>query len=226
MSGLLAGKVWLSALDPDLKPLAATLADIANDDGTSIYPSVAYIAWRLGRCERAVQVQLQKLRTMGVLVTVRQGGGRKRKKEAEPAWGCTTEYRLMECSLPGRATWQSTHYGKGATVAPLSSDNGAELLKQQRSLSQTTVKPTAPNPLVSTTVSKSNRQEPNGENASQGREEEWQGFLTWGEKKPIESLRAWWGLEELRTSPRVKTQMEEYLSKREQEVTAEAVGSR
>ena len=51
MSGLLAGKVWQSALDPKLKPLAAALADIASDDGTNIYPSVSYVAWPLGRDE-------------------------------------------------------------------------------------------------------------------------------------------------------------------------------
>ena len=48
-SGLLAGKVWQSNLHPDLKPLAAALADIGNDDGTSIYQSVEYMAWLLGR---------------------------------------------------------------------------------------------------------------------------------------------------------------------------------
>jgi hypothetical protein len=47
VSGLLAGKVWLSNLHRKLKPLAATLADIANEDGTSIYPSVEYVARRL-----------------------------------------------------------------------------------------------------------------------------------------------------------------------------------
>ncbi|MGH9561986.1 MAG: helix-turn-helix domain-containing protein [Terracidiphilus sp.] len=67
MSGLLAGKVWLSNLRPQLKPLAATLADIANDDGTSIYPSVAYIAWRLGSSERSVQRGLSDLISLGAL---------------------------------------------------------------------------------------------------------------------------------------------------------------
>src|SRR5262245_11441137 len=70
MRGLLDGKVWQSALDPKLKPLAALLADIANDDGTSIFPSVAYLAWQLGddlqptrepRMERTIQHHLKKL---------------------------------------------------------------------------------------------------------------------------------------------------------------------
>jgi hypothetical protein len=74
VSGLLAGKVWLSNLDRELKPLAATLADIANDDGTSIYPSVAYVAWRLGSSERSVRAGFAKLRQLKVLERVIEGG--------------------------------------------------------------------------------------------------------------------------------------------------------
>ena len=44
MSGLLAGKVWHSGLLSLLKPLAACLADEANDRGQGIYPSIAYLA--------------------------------------------------------------------------------------------------------------------------------------------------------------------------------------
>ena len=75
MSGFLAGKVWQSNLHPDLKPLAAALADIGNDDGTSIYPSVAYMSWLLGRSTRSVQQNLTRLRDLGVLVV---GGQRRR----------------------------------------------------------------------------------------------------------------------------------------------------
>jgi hypothetical protein len=150
--GFLAGKVWQSALDPELKPLAAALADIANDDGTSIYPSVGYMCWLLGRSERAVQVQLGKLRELGVLIKVRMGGGRVRE-----GWGRATEYRLIESSLPKRPPWKDARKLKGATAAPYQSVKGAVLPNQQRSLQQTTVLPTAPYPSVRT-VSKSNRQ--------------------------------------------------------------------
>lgn len=102
MSGLLAGKVWQSALEPHLKPLAAALADIGNDDGTSIYPSVAYLAWLMGRSERSIQDGLAALRSGGVLVVIMQGGGRYR----------TTEYQLIEAKLPVREPWR-----KGATAA-------------------------------------------------------------------------------------------------------------
>ena len=98
MSGILAGKVWLSALDADLKPLAATLADIGSDDGKRIYPSVAYMAWRLGRSERDVQRDLSKLREIGVLMIVGNAkGGR----------GKVTRYHLIESALPEREPWRN-----------------------------------------------------------------------------------------------------------------------
>jgi len=97
VSGLLAGKVWHSNLDADLKPLAATLADIGDDDGLNIYPSVAYVAWRLGCGESTVRRGLSRLRDMGVLAIVSGGkGGR-----SNP-----TDYRLVEEKLPARETWK------------------------------------------------------------------------------------------------------------------------
>jgi hypothetical protein len=102
MSGLVAGKVWQSVLDPALKPLAAALADIANDDGSRIYPSVAYMAWLLGRSERAVQSGLTKLRATGVLGVVRNGSGGR---------GRTTEYRLNISNLPSRPSWRESRNG-------------------------------------------------------------------------------------------------------------------
>lgn len=109
MSGFLAGKVWQSALAPHLKPLAAALADIANDDGTSIYPSVAYVAWLLGRSERAIQNGLSDLRAEGILKVEGHGCGGK---------GHPTEYRLIESALPRRPPWKEHRQTKGETVAP------------------------------------------------------------------------------------------------------------
>lgn len=97
MSGYLAGKVWRSALEGELKPLSAALADIANDDGTSIYPSVAYICWLLDRSERAVQGWLADLVRRGILKVISHGGGRAK----------TTEYHLIEDALPKRKPWRN-----------------------------------------------------------------------------------------------------------------------
>jgi hypothetical protein len=98
MSGRVAGKVWDSDLHPDLKPLAAVLADHGQDDGTQIYPSVARMAWRLGRSTRCVQEGLSKLRKLGILVVVSGGKGGRSK---------TTKYRLEVSRLPARPSWQN-----------------------------------------------------------------------------------------------------------------------
>ncbi len=68
MSKAIEFQVWRSALDCELKPLAAVMADMGNDDGLGIYPSVGYLAWLIGRSERAVQYQLQRLVDMGRLL--------------------------------------------------------------------------------------------------------------------------------------------------------------
>ena len=102
----LAGKVWASNLDPELKPLAALLADIGNADeglagflpscdGTKIpsvaYISVAYIAWLLGRSTSYVQENLVKLREMGVIITVSGG------------------YHIVASKLPSRLRYKTTN---------------------------------------------------------------------------------------------------------------------
>lgn len=109
MSGLLAGKVWLSDLSAHLKPLAATLADIANDDGTSIYPTIAYVAWRLGAGERTVTRNIGELLEMGVLV-----------KASEPCHHRPAEYQLIERALPKRSAWSGEKGSgkRGAKMAP------------------------------------------------------------------------------------------------------------
>lgn len=96
LSGLLAGKVWHSNLDAELKPLAATLADIADDDGSNIYPSILFVAWRLGRDTSTVDRGLKRLRDMGILEVIEQGGG----------MGRTTEYRMIERKFPQREPWE------------------------------------------------------------------------------------------------------------------------
>lgn len=117
MSGLLAGKIWQSALDPKLKPIAAALADIADHDGSHIFPSVAYIAWLLGddpeppkqgeapRMERTIQRGLQTLKRMGVLVEV----NRRRAAFSKSNSAIVPEYQMVEAALPQRKAWQSRY---------------------------------------------------------------------------------------------------------------------
>lgn len=115
MSGLLAGKVWLSALAPHLKPLAATLADIANDDGTSIYPTLEYVAWRLGAGVRTVSRNIGELLEMSVLIEVAPA------HHHQPP-----EYRLDESKLPKRASWSTSKpKNRVAKMATQNSDQGS-----------------------------------------------------------------------------------------------------
>lgn len=107
MSKSLESLVWKSDLNPELKPIAAVMADMGNDDGLGIYPSVAYLAWLLGRSERFIQSGLKKLCKMGVLDRVSNAAGGR---------GLTPRYRLSGESLPERPTWDETR--KGEICAP------------------------------------------------------------------------------------------------------------
>jgi hypothetical protein len=115
VSKQLESQVWLSDLDGDLKPLAAVLADIANDSGNRIYPSVAYMAWKLSRSERCVQDRLSKLKEIGVVSVVKNASGGR---------GIFTHYRLHADKLPTRPPWSKDDEDceKGEESAPFQND--------------------------------------------------------------------------------------------------------
>jgi hypothetical protein len=156
MSGLLAGKVWQSALDSHLKPLAAVLADIANDDGSSIYPSVAYIAWLLGKGRRSIQVGLSELKALGIIEALgNDKGGR----------GQTTAYQMIEENLPNRVTWKELRKGaesaRFTNLKGASGDTKGRILEHERAHFTTErVQPTAPDPLVDPLVDTSKEPSP------------------------------------------------------------------
>lgn len=104
MSGILAGKVWLSDLDPELKPLAATIADLGNDDGTSIHPSIDYVQWRLGVSDRTVRRHLATLRRMGILLPVCHDSCIDTPGRVH-ANGVPVHYQMVESALPQRTPW-------------------------------------------------------------------------------------------------------------------------
>lgn len=141
MSDYLAGKVWRSDLDGDLKPLAAALANCGSDDGTSIYPSIAYLAWKLSRSERAVQYGMGKLKELGIVVILNGAAGGR---------GKTPNYRLMESALPAREAWSgsTTALEKGATY----DEKGATYDTKGCSLEQERVQPIAPDKVVEQVV--------------------------------------------------------------------------
>lgn len=150
MSGLLAGKVWQSALAPHLKPLAATLADIADDDGSNIYPTFEYVAWRLGSSVRKVQRGMEALLSedLQVLELVTPAGHYR-----------SAEYRLIEDRLPKRPKWAKPIGGKargqgrhrvthekslkGDTVSPMNSTPMGDISNTPRVTPQTSMGDTA-----------------------------------------------------------------------------------
>lgn len=103
MSAKLTMLIWESSLAPHVKPLASMLALFAQDDGTSIYPSIGRLARLLGHSRRTVQRQLGELLAAEVLALVTpRTGGRQR----------TTEYRFRLERLTGA--------GKGDTGVTVS----------------------------------------------------------------------------------------------------------
>ncbi|CAB4223442.1 hypothetical protein UFOVP1670_53 [uncultured Caudovirales phage] len=85
--------------------LALALADIAQDDGTRIYPGVAYMAAKARMSERSIQYLLGKMINRGILVVERKGGIFQGKN-------FTTKYRMDLEVLAGTHTdrVQSLHH--------------------------------------------------------------------------------------------------------------------
>lgn len=70
------GKVWELDLPQPLKLLALALADVADDEGGNIYPSKAYIAWKVGAHPKTIQRQMAELEQRGIVEVVRLRGHR------------------------------------------------------------------------------------------------------------------------------------------------------
>lgn len=141
MSGLLAGKVWHSALPALLKPLAACLADEGTDEGQRIYPSIAYIAWKLGVSERTVQRGMSKLRGLGVIL---EAGKKQFGRTFVPV------YFLDASKLPTRKLWAETRRG-GTSVVTSMPDDTHVATSQRGGVTPATRRgdiAVAPNPLV------------------------------------------------------------------------------
>ena len=67
MSAKLMGLVFELEVERDEFPVLIALADHAHDDGTSVYPSVGYLAWKTNLSERSVQRILRKLEDRGLI---------------------------------------------------------------------------------------------------------------------------------------------------------------
>lgn len=98
MSVKLMTKVWDSDLPTTEKFLCLALADFANDNGESVFPSQEYMAWKVSKDARSVRRALARLKELGVLVALSgTGGGR----------GITVHWRIEESALPAREPFRN-----------------------------------------------------------------------------------------------------------------------
>jgi hypothetical protein len=90
--------------------LAICLADFANDDGASIFPSVARLAHNSRQSERTVQRQLKRMVSEGWLEIMAEGGGKCR----------ATRYRISPVWIDRPENWAA----KGDNLSPFESVKG------------------------------------------------------------------------------------------------------
>lgn len=139
MSGRLVTAVLESALRPSLKPTATTLASLARDDGTRLFPSVAYLAWLRGKSARVIQQDLAALRTARVLVV-----------ERPAAPDRPTVYRFDASALPVRGSWNALQpplpfvARDGMALDPVDIDPGVHVSVERVQVSVEEAQSTAP----------------------------------------------------------------------------------
>lgn len=73
----LMARVWELALPSKEQAVLLCLADHANDDGRA-FPSIAFIAWKLGKSGRAVQRALGELEARGIVTRESHASGGRR----------------------------------------------------------------------------------------------------------------------------------------------------
>ncbi|KKN78118.1 hypothetical protein LCGC14_0353450 [marine sediment metagenome] len=157
MSITLISEVWKCDLPPNLSHVLLSMADIADDDGSRCYPSIAHLAWKCGYSSRQIQRTIQELREREILLVVAHDtGGR----------GNATEYLIKLDHVERKIPWEIVrvrHRQKGDTTSPLSNSKG-DILDEKgchaaqvkgdtldtkgRHMRHERVTPTSPHPLV------------------------------------------------------------------------------
>jgi hypothetical protein len=140
MSVKLMSRVWGTiGLSGSELILALALADIADDEGNNIRPSVSYLAWKANVSERTVQSILDKWITSGALVPVAAWDWRaeerrplKLTEDGKPQGGrgILTIYKLDLTKFPTKKSWGELRgftRENGDEVAPVSPVKGAEV---------------------------------------------------------------------------------------------------
>lgn len=67
MSVKVMAQVWELDLPQPLKLLMLALSDWADDHGGNVYPSMAYVAWKVGASKRTAQRQMRLLERVGLV---------------------------------------------------------------------------------------------------------------------------------------------------------------
>lgn len=98
MSAYLTGRVWFLKLSRVEQLVLLALADHAHDDGSSVFPSVGYTAWKTGLNERTVQRAIRSLQAKRLLVLVAEAGRRRPREYRIDLGHATTKppYRREE----------------------------------------------------------------------------------------------------------------------------------
>jgi hypothetical protein len=95
VSGKIMGAIYELALTSAQREVLLALADHADDDGGSVRPSHARIAWKLDRSVSSVQSITYQLIDLGVLKVVRK-----------PGPGHPTEYVIDLANAPRKAPFR------------------------------------------------------------------------------------------------------------------------
>lgn len=94
MSVKVMDKVWDSDLPNNEKFVLLCYADLGNHEGTSIFPSIGYVAWLTGYGERQIQYITKSLVKRGILLQVGWSG--------LGTWKGTKVYKIEISALPTR----------------------------------------------------------------------------------------------------------------------------
>lgn len=81
MSDRLCSRIWQLDLELSVKAVLLAMGDVALEDGTGVWPSIAYLAHRCQISERQIQRHIKTLEAKKLLIPLRTGGGRNRTNE-------------------------------------------------------------------------------------------------------------------------------------------------
>ena len=137
MSGLLMGLVWGREIAGHPRDVLLAMADHAHDDGSSCYPSVPKLAWKVGISERTVQRIIGRMLESGVLELV--AAARRHRP---------SEYAINLSALPAKAEFRGDRGDKsgvtGVTKTGFRGDiHGVTLTIENRPIEPTTDAPPA-----------------------------------------------------------------------------------